>query len=441
MHRSSDTLRTRRLRRRVATVMTAVLAVSLAQFGWVVSAPTAHAHGGGSPAPSPAPAGPLYNVACSGGLAGPFPCANVDLAAYLPLSEVGGAAAGNDIWGWTDGVTGREYALMGTTNGTSFIDVTVPTSPRYLGELPSPVPIRTSFAHWRDIKVYADHAFIVSEERLHGMQVFDLTRLRGVTERRSWSADAHYTFGDVIKPGAAHNIAINVDSGFAYIVGSDTCSGGPHMVDIRIPKLPLFAGCVAGDGYTHDTQAVIYDGPDTRFAGHEILFSSNEDTLTIVDVTDKLNPVQLSRTGYPGATYTHQGWLTEDSRYFLLDDEKDEQVHGVNTTTYVMDVNSLTSPQLHTTYVHSTAATDHNLYVKGGKAYEANYRAGLRILDLGGIDAGSLSESGFFDVYPADDAPGFNGAWSVYPYFASGTVVVSGIEQGLLVLRPTGAAG
>lgn len=267
------------------------------------------------------------------------------------------------------------------------------------------------------------------------MQVFDLTRLRGVTEPRTWTEDAHYPLF-----GGAHNVAINEDTGFAYAVGAATCEGGPHMVDIRGPRNPAFVGCVDEDGYTHDTQAVVYDGPDTRFTGREILFNSNEDTLTIVDVTDKANPVQLSRVTYGAASYTHQGSLTEDGRYFLLNDELDEQTFGFNTSTYILDVSSLTDPELRGTHVAATPAIDHNLYVKGSKVYEANYRAGLRVLDTTPITSGKLHEVGFFDVYPADDAAEFNGAWSNYPFFASGTVVVSGIEQGLFVLRPSGAA-
>ncbi|PXY25401.1 hypothetical protein BAY60_18670 [Prauserella muralis] len=273
---------------------------------------------------------PLFDIGCERGLAGPFPCQNVDLAAYLPLSAIGDAGAGNDSWGWTDPQTGREYALMGTTSGTAFVDVTEPTKPAYLGMLPSHQPVETLFASWRDVKVYRDHAYVVSEEPLYGMQVFDLTRLRGVSQPRTWTEDAHYPLF-----GGAHNVAINEDTGFAYAVGTAICEGGPHMVDIRDPRNPAFTGCVDEDGYTHDTQAVVYDGSDTRFSGREILFNSNEDTLTIVDVTDKANPVQLSRTTYGAASYTHQGSLTEDGRYFLLNDELDEQTFGFNTSTYM----------------------------------------------------------------------------------------------------------
>ena len=88
-------------------------------------------------------------------------------------------------------------------------------------------------------------------------------------------------------------------------------------------------------------------------------------------------------------------------------------------------------------YTGPTPAIDHNLYIRGGYAYEGNYRAGLRILDVTGIAAAHLFEAGFFDIYPADDFPDYNGVWNNYPFFASGNVIVSGIEEGLFVLHPT----
>ncbi|MDP8988437.1 MAG: choice-of-anchor B family protein, partial [Actinomycetota bacterium] len=292
---------------------------------------------------APSSSGALGANPCSEGFAGPYPCSNVDLLAYLPLSDIGGTrsnSAANDIWGWTDPATGKEYAIVGRVFGTSFVDISDPTRPVYLGQLPTHGPFGSS---WRDIKVYANHAFIVSEATNHGMQVFDLTQLRNVSQPPvTFSETAHYK-----KMSSAHNIAINEASGFAYIVGASGrtgCSGGLHMVDIRKPTSPSFAGCFSADGYTHDTQCVLYDGPDADHRNREICFNSNEDTVTIVDVTDKSRPVQLSRTGYAGSAYTHQGWLTEDRRYFLLDDELDEQNFAHNTRTRVWDVSDLDKP-------------------------------------------------------------------------------------------------
>jgi choice-of-anchor B domain-containing protein len=372
---------------------------------------------------------------CVGGLAGTYPCSNVDLESFLPLNAIGGTSsnsAANDIWGWTDPVTGREYAIIGLVFGTSFVDISDPANPVYLGELPTHGAFGSS---WRDIKTYNDHAFIVSEANQHGMQVFDLTQLRNVTNPPvTFSETAHYN-----KNASAHNIIINEDSGYAYIVGAsgkNSCSGGLHMVDISNPTSPSFAGCFSSDGYTHDAQCVIYNGPDTDHQGKEICFNANEDTITIVDVTNKNSPVQLSRTGYSGSAYTHQGWLTENQVHFLIDDELDEQNFGHNTRTRVFDVSDLDAPSFVGSYDSGNSAIDHNQYVKGNFSYQANYRSGLRILDISGVAAANLTEVAFFDIYPANDAAQFNAAWSNYPYFDSGIVVVSGIEQGLFVLRP-----
>ena len=374
----------------------------------------------------------LSVTTCTGGMAGSYPCHNIDLMSFLPLADIGGGN-GNDIWGWTDPQNGDEYAIMGRTNGTSFIDISDPENPVYLGNLPS----HTGSSTWRDIKVYQNHAYIVADSNgNHGVQIFDLTQLRNVSSPPvTFSNTAHY--GEV---GSVHNIVINEDTGFAYAVGNSsgarTCSGGLHMINIQNPTSPTFAGCYSGDGYTHDAQCVVYNGPDADHQGKEICFNSNEDTVTIVDVSTKSSPVQLSRTGYTGSRYTHQGWLTEDHTYFLLDDELDESNNGHNTRTYIWDVSNLDSPSMIGSYTSANAAIDHNQYIKDGYTYEANYRAGLRILDLANISSGTLSEVAYFDVYPSSNSANFNGAWSNYPYFDSGMVIVSGIEQGLFVLRP-----
>lgn len=373
------------------------------------------------------------SVDCTGGSAGGFPCNNVRLEAFLSLADIGAIQSNdeaNDIWGWTDPLSGREYAIVGRVFGTSFVDISTPAAPVYLGDLPTHGIFGSP---WRDIKVYKDHAFIVSEASNHGMQVFDLTRLRGATPGSTFSEDAHY--GGFSR---AHNLVINEGSGYAYAVGSNTCSGGLEIVDIRDPLNPADAGCYSGDGYTHDAQCVVYLGPDLDHRGREICFASNEDTLTIVDVTNKSLPSLISRTGYNGSAYTHQGWLSEDQSSFYLDDELDEQNFGHATRTRAWDVSDLDNPVLAGFFDGPNGAIDHNLYVRGRNLFQANYRAGLRILEID-PSTGGLSEVGYFDIFPADDAAQFNAAWSNFPYFPSGRVVVSGIEQGLFVLTPLGS--
>jgi choice-of-anchor B domain-containing protein len=382
--------------------------------------------GGIAPQPQPPPSPPLSlgPEPCSAGSAGEFACDGISLHKRVPL-ETMGATQGNDLWGWADPITGDEYALMGLTNGTAFVKVTSPENPVFLGRLPT----ATVESAWRDIKVYKNHAYVVADAAgQHGMQVFDLTRLRGATGAQTFVADVVY--GEF---GSAHNIAVDEATGFAYAVGTNTCGGGLHIIDIRIPINPMFAGCHA-TVVTHDTQCVIYQGSDADHLGSEICISANEDHVEVVDVTTKSAPVTLSATLYPQLGFVHQGWLTQDHRFFLLGDEADETSFNVPTRTHVFDVSDLDAPQYVFAYQAATRAIDHNLYVHGNRVFEANYTSGLRVLEMANLANNELLEIAFFDTFPASNGAEFSGAWSVYPYLPSGTIIVSDVNNGLFIL-------
>ena len=368
---------------------------------------------------------------CVDGRAAGYPCDGIDLVSFIPLAQLGaGGSQANDLWGWKDPETGREFVLLGLGNGTAFVEITNPLAPVFLGHLRA----HGEASVWRDIKVSRHHAYIVSEATDHGLQVFDLLELRDVTAPPMvFTETIHYAVESLSN---THNIVINEETDFAYIVGSNTCNGGLHMVNIEKPRQPRFAGCFAADGYTHDAQCVVYDGADSEHRGREVCFEFNEDTLTIVDATEKTNPRMISRTSYDGVGYTHQGWLTEDHLFLLLGDELDEVDFGHPTLTRIWDLADLDRPVLIGTHQGQTPAIDHNMYVRGRHLYQANYRAGLRMFRLDRIADGRLEPVGFFDIYPIDNASEFNGAWSVYPFFPSGVVAVSGIEQGLFLLDP-----
>ena len=373
--------------------------------------------------------GIVAQTPCVNGMAGPYPCENINLLSFVENGDLGGGSM-NDIWGWVDPLDSAEYVLLGRTSGTSFLDITDPVNPIYLGDLPT----ATLNSTWRDIKVYNNYAFIVSEAGQHGMQIFDLTNLRDIASPPLlFDEDAHYSGW-----GNAHNIVINESTGRAYGVGTNTFEGGLHIVDISDPLNPTLIGDFSEDGYTHDAQVVSYAGPDTNFQGKEIAFACNENTVTIADVTDASNTTLISSTGYPGASYTHQGWLTEDHRYFLSNDELDEQGSGINTTTFIWDMLDLSAPLIIGTFVSSTSAIDHNLYTHNGYVYQSNYRAGLRILDTENIADAILEEVAYFDVYPSSNSAQFDGTWSNYPYFPSGVIAVSHIGEGLFLLGLSG---
>ncbi|MFS4455224.1 choice-of-anchor B family protein [Maribacter sp. 2304DJ31-5] len=366
---------------------------------------------------------------CENGMAGEYPCNGFDLLGRISLATFQ-ADMGNDIWGWTDVTTDKEYALMGLDNGTAFIDISDTQNLIYLGKLPT----ATTSSSWRDIKVYGDFAYIVSEANGHGVQVFDLKKLRDVSNPpQTFSADGRYT-----AIGNAHNIVINETSGFAYPVGTarnDTFNGGVHFLDLQDPASPTAAGGWGDNGYTHDAQVITYSGPDSDYTGAEIFVGANENQVVVVDISDKSAPVELSTLPYPNIGYTHQGWFTEDQRYFILGDELDEVNSGFRSRTLIFDMADLDNPILHDTYLGPTSAIDHNGYVLGNEFYLANYTAGVRILDISQIDGKNIGETGFFDTFPESDNTQFDGVWSVYPYFSSGKILVSDINRGFFVIK------
>ncbi|HSM06952.1 MAG TPA: choice-of-anchor B family protein [Longimicrobiales bacterium] len=383
-------------------------------------------------------------VDCTMGEAELFPCGQVDMVALLPVQQLGGSrgAMVNDVWGWTDPETGREYAVVGRSDGTSFVDVTEPANPVFMGQLPKTEGSRGNA--WRDVKVLRNHALVVADNAgAHGMQIFDMTRLRDVdpADPPTFEADALYT-----EIASAHNLAVNEETGFAYTVGNSgggqPC-GSIHMIDLRDPLNPTFAGCytdptvgLSSTGGTHDAQCVLYRGPDAEHAGREICLAFSETAVSIGDVTDRDATRVLAQAQMPNTAYIHQGWLTDDHRYLYVNDELDE-MNGLTdaTRTMIWDLSDLDDPVLAGVYLAANNATDHNLYVRGNLMYQSNYAAGLRVIDI--TDPVNPREVAYFDTAPfAPEVPGFfDGSWSNYPFFESGNILVTSHKQGLFILR------
>lgn len=390
--------------------------------------------------------GPAASKRCDQGHNGVFTCNNVEVVAHLPTAALGGARGAwvNDVWGWTDPATRRDYALVARRDGASFVDVTDPAKPRLVGTLPRTVGSPPSV--WRDIKTIGNHAYIVADgSGAHGVQVFDLTRLRRATGAPvTFAPDT--TYHEIF---SAHNIVADTASHFLYVVGSnsggETCGGGLHIVDATRPAELRFRGCYndkAGAnprGYTHDAQCVVYRGPDARYRGHQVCVGSNEKEINIADVTDKSRPVTIGRNSYPNVSYAHQGWFDDEQRFFYMNDENDEAdglVEG--TRTIVWDLTQLDDPVVADMYIGPVKSSDHNLFVVGNRVYESNYGSGLRVLDIS--DRKAPREVAFFDSAPMnDDGPGHSatqsGAWSNYPFFKNGLVVFTSVREGLFLVK------
>ena len=410
---------------------------------------------------------------------------NMEWLGQIPNRDLGasrlirtGATFLSDIWGWTS-PAGEEYAIVGHNSGVAFVRVTDPRNPVFLGTIPT-VDTETQRNWWWDVKTFNNHAYFVSEVPYTGVGIFDLTKLDAMSaapEDGLLEADARYHGNGFV---AAHNISINEATGFAYLTGvtKDT-DIDPSFVDEGMvildlngdPLAPAEAGQVLGRD-THDTHVISYHGPDADHAGREIafVFNGEDHTLGIYDVTVKQvidvradTSITISETGYAGASFTHQGWVTEDQRFVIMGDEEDE-LFGLQdprnpdlpdtARAYVWNIQDLDSPTVVSTFDSPAASIDHNLFARRDPAsgrefvYHANYTAGIRVTELvregapGPDQIARLNEVAHMDTEPRlpNHHLNFNyniwaGPWGVFPFLDSGTILASDGLNGLVLMR------
>lgn len=353
-----------------------------------------------------------------------YPLNKVSLFSRVSLTTFG-SASGNSCFGFVS-PSGREYAAMGLDNKVAFVEITNPRAPRIVASIPHTANL------WADIKIYRNACYVSSEAAI-GIQVIDLSQIDSniVTLVRT-----------IASPARNHTLALNPDSGFLYTSGSEGGTGISACFDLNADPLnPIRTGATTltrnadntSNVYVHEAQIVSYTtGP---YAGKEIMFACcGGQGLKIYDVTDKGAPILVKSVTYPNLGYCHQGWLSADRRYFYMDDEFDEDDFNINSRTIMFDVSSLENASYIGAFSGTSPAIDHNQYIREGFLFQANYRSGLRVWDTNDSQT-APTQTGFFDTYPTNDNKNYNGAWNVYPYFPSNTVIVSDIERGLFVLN------
>jgi len=356
-----------------------------------------------------------------------FDSNGITLQGWLTVGELSATANGGaDCWGHVSGA-GREYAIVGLTNGVAFVDMTNPTAPFVIDHVPGVL------STWRDMKVYQNHAYIVSEgafgnDNGGGIQVVDMSNIDS----------GGVTLVDTISDATdddTHNIALDPVSGFAYRCGGRDL--GLRAYDLSIPSAPVLVG-QWNDRYVHDAQIVTYtDGP---YAGREIAFccsgvgvgGGGDPAFDILDVTTKGVIKTLAHIHYPEPGFSHQVWISPDRQYAYLNDELDED-GALFTTTHVIDISDLQSPVAMTAFANTSTSIGHNLYFAGGLIFEANYRSGLRVFSA--TDRKHPQEIAYFDSYPNSDSASFTGMWSNFPFFPSGNIVCSDLNRGFFSVR------
>ncbi len=314
----------------------------------------------------------------------------------------------NDCWGYTD-ETGIEYALVGTTKGTSIVSLENPTSPQEIAWFPGSESI------WRDLQVYNDYAYVTTEAD-DGLLIIDLTNLPNSTVLPSTQyfglAGSSWT--------SAHDIFIDTLGGWAYICGANRGEGGIIILDIHTnPMQPIEVGQF-DTWYCHDA-----------FSQGNLLYGAHisDGLLSVIDVTNRANPVLLGTKTTP-SSFTHNVWVTSNDQFAVTTDEvvgAYVALYDVSNPSNIIEMDRIQSSPGNFIIPHNSFIVDDSIiatsYYTDGVVFH-NFSRPNNIVEVGA-----------YDTHPST-AGVFDGSWGVYPYFSSGLILASDMSQGLFVLDP-----
>lgn len=301
------------------------------------------------------------------------------------------------IWGYVDD-DGTEYALVGTYDGVSIVDVSDPDNPEVKFNVPHSPNL------WREVKTYGHYAYATNEVG-DGLLVIDLSNLPLSVEKSTFI----YTdeSGNVQESG--HTLWID-EFGKLYIFGGSYGVGGATIFDLTVsPLTPPFLGKFE--------QQYIHDG----FVRGDTLWASEiyAGRLELIDVSNPANPVPLASVNTP-SFFTHNSWPTKNNHYTFTTDEVD---NSFLTSYDVSDLSNITELDRVQSNPGSGSIV-HNVHLYNDQfAYAAYYKDGVVLFDVSKPD--NMIEVGSFDTDPQESGGGYGGTWGVYPYLPSGNILVS----------------
>ncbi len=330
-------------------------------------------------------------LGCSDDVTGPgLVPSNLEISHVSQIDPGGGQVGYSDVWGYTDGATGREYALLGTlTAGMYVVDASDPAAPAVVATVPVP-----SF----DMKTWGHYAYTVTGSGDGGA---DLGRIVDLSDPTAPVVVGSFP--------SSHNLFID-ERGFLYLE-----IPGLRIYDLNAdPLAPRFVWA-ANSGGGHDATVV-----------GDRLYDFHGNVTNIYDIQDRARPQLLSPVSHPTISYHHNGWPSKDGRYLFI---TDELAAGNTADVTIWDIAQVDDPIMAAT-ISDPSATVHNVFVVGDVLFASYYTAGFRVFDVSDPSRPGLVYE--YDTLPTEGQV-WDGAWGVYPFAPSGNVYVSDIRSGLHV--------
>ena len=331
---------------------------------------------------------------------------NVDSLSHINYQQLHDANL-NDVWGYVDEM-GNEYALVGTSKGTSIVNVTDPTNPVEVFWLPGSTSI------WRDPSSHGDYAYVTTEAE-DGLLIIDLSPLPQATNLTT----TLYT-GPANNPWQSAHTCFVDENGYAYVFGANRGNGGVIILDVFTnPMAPIEVG-VFDNWYCHD-----------GFVRNDTMYLSNiyDGFFSLVDVSDKANPVLLGTKTTP-SSFTHNSWPSDNGQYVFTTDEISGAfiaAYDISDPTNILEVDRIQNSP-------GSGIIPHNTHVMGDYLITSYYSDGVVIHDI--TYPYNIIKVAEYDTYEGQTIS-YDGCWGVYPFLPSGTILAADITNGLFILGPT----
>ncbi len=326
----------------------------------------------------------------------------------------------NELTGYVDSTSGKEYVIMGSTDSVYFFDV---SDPEHIKLCDRRWGLNTAIN--RDIETYSHYVYCVSDNAPAGkLQIYDLQFLPD---------SVHLVYESDTLGHNTHSIFINSESKRLYMCINkkhNQLISGLDILSLEIPDSPAFIGKMdqtlfgsLSCQHVHE----IYVRNDTGYCSCEYK------GLYVIDFTDLANQKPLGSISppYPYSGYNHTSWVDSTGEYIAF---TDEAPHGLPVKIYqIRELNDMTYLTHFNTH---TGATPHNIFWVSNKLYISWYQDGVYIYT---VDTPRNPRMyAYYDTYPQNASgvyDNYKGCWGVYPYFPSGNIAASDMTNGLFMLK------
>lgn len=351
-----------------------------------------------------------------------YPSYNISLLSNIAPETVnnwyGTGTKYASCYGWHNPVDNKEYAILGTTRGNYFIEVTNPSAP----VVRDYVAGAAQNSLWREMKTYQNYAYLVSDDNNNRLQIVDLSYLPD---------SVHVVYNSNTLFTKAHTVFVEGDKLYC---GGITKVGGSKfsmaVYSLANPASPVLLRSLNQDypaiNYVHD-----------MFVRNDTVYASTGDPGLFIFKYNSNNTFTLlaDYTNYLDVGYNHSSYLTPDSKTMVFCDEV-----PTGLAVKVLDISDFGNLTLTDTINSHEEATAHNPYIMDNyHAVISYYQDGVYIYDVSNPNNATLK--GFFDTDPTHgdndnyiSNPAYRGCWAAYPYLPSGILLVSDMQRGLFVL-------